>query len=1389
MSKSSRSEAAVLEELEQTMESVVKREEELQKAIKTLDSSKKQLASKEKELALKSQEVQEQVDSLMHEFETTIKKRKLDLAGQKKQAQAEAFSVMVEEAEEELADVTAAIKAKTEEYDKIDKTVRELRQRKGLLTDIAEADHKISLIQLVKDNLNDLSDITSEHPQDQEVIDDIVQKLKRENTHYREFFLDDLIRQEEQSLTQKLDDAGETRESLNDFVQDLIQASTKAQTEPKDFLDNLILVGNTEKEKKLKEITALEKQENALEANLKELRKLEPDIDRIELPEEIAEKLARQERLIRQREKEVRKEVIGVDNSGQSEIGKIVNELDTLKENIKRQEQVVKDARKSLYQEEEHLGILESEHSKLLKQPKIVKKQQEEDVPEQFYLSTSLQFSQLSETIKHRKELNRLKSEHTNAQALLEEQIEQLKQANRLQQQLSGSSQEELEFAKRLNQEQQERIEELEKQIALFSSSAPSLADEIRELEEHGNTPNLSELQALIEKQNAELKALRAEKDKEIAALKERVETAEAEKQAKQEELDSITESLEKLGNDKTTLEQQLSNAQQAIKTRVGNKQELEAKVAQLQTQIKENDEAQQQKLDSLTDAKASVELAAQQAKKAYEQQIATLSQQVQAGTSQVQTLQQQIQQQSEALEREQSTHKTTLQETQSKLDEATQALVLAQESGGQRTAALQKEVDKLAGAKDELVKKNELAAQHESDKISRLESEKTQALAELTASKDIEIAALTKRAETAEAEKQAKQKELDTIQVSLDDLDKEKSTLAQQLSKAQQSIEKEGGDKTKLAEEIARLKQQMKTNDEAQQQKLDSLTDAKASVELAAQQAKKAYEQQIATLRQEVETGTSQVQTLQQQIQQQSSDLKQEQASHQAALTDIQGKLDKATQALVLAQESGGQRTAALQKQVDKLAGEKDVLVANNQLAQQQALEKIKELELEKGKALVDLAASKDQEITALTKRAEAAEADQQAKREKLEKIQASLDTLDKEKATLTEQLSKAQQAIQKGGGDKDALKAEVALLTQQLEAAKRAELQAQKAAKAAKEALNKANKEHQDALKAEKAARKSLTQIDVTPKKMPAQKPVEVQTPATNKISDNVSIVSGDQILRDFRELRRMQRDVVVGSQTIADAPKGNEAFHKYASQHGAAIGNGLDPEISELMGAIEREKYQEIHRKYPHSDIEWKGGNQASISRDGIEICKLSNKPVAVSDPAIYKLGGTTIANYRNLDLPVQAKGGPMHMSLAVKDLQGKNISDKDAVYLTAHYDKEGKLVEMTMPIPVYFTVTDKDSPVCIKRKGKIYTLPVNRGKYEEMIRAIEVNKGIEIGVGKSTKTQDSIILGSKTGNKVKSLVPPQVVNKLKPHTAKNGVHSVVSKKVKGTRSNSI
>ena len=230
--------------------------------------------------------------------------------------------------------------------------------------------------------------------------------------------------------------------------------------------------------------------------------------------------------------------------------------------------------------------------------------------------------------------------------------------------------------------------------------------------------------------------------------------------------------------------------------------------------------------------------------------------------------------------------------------------------------------------------------------------------------------------------------------------------------------------------------------------------------------------------------------------------------------------------------------------------------------------------------------------------------------------------------------------------------------------------------------------------------------------------------------KIADKVATISDDQILNDFRELRKIQRDTIHG--ILTDIPYGIEAFHDYAAKNGNELGERMphDTESAKLLAEKEREKYKEIHNKYAYEDIEWNDRNQASITKDGVEICKLGNQKTT-GERQEYNLNGKTISNYRSLDLPLDTEKGPMHMSLAVKDLQGKNVSEKEAVYLTAHYDKKGKLIEMTAPVPVYYTGKDKSSPVCIKQNGKIYTLPVNRGKYEEMMKEIAQNKGLNKG----------------------------------------------------------
>lgn len=608
MSKSNRSEVLVLEELEQTMQNIISYEEELKKANETLKSLKKQLKLKEEELILQNQEAKEQFDLLQDELQTA-KKQKDDLNYQEDQAISDAFSVIIKDAEGKLLDIDSAKNEQIQEYNNIDKTIRELQQKEVLFTDIDEAERKISLIKLVKDNLNDLSQIDSGNTQDQEVINDIVHKIKqKKDITHKEDILDDLIFKEEQILTQKLDDAGETRESLNYFAQGFIELSNEANMSPEDFLNYLISSGNDRKEETLEKITLLEQEEISLNKKLEELNKLKSTVHEIDqIPQEIVEEFAEKRRLLFQREEEIYNKLIEAENTELGAIDKIVKEINSVKESIQIQEDKVKSAEKLLYQEEESLEELQKEHKQLLKKPKVEKKQ-EEEILEPFYLSTTPQFSELSKTIQHRKELNQLKRQFENEKVLLEEQISQLLKENNLQKSSNSMITEELEFVRRLNQEQIKRIDELEKQVALSEKQGPSLADEIRELENQSYTEDLLELQSLIQKQNVE-----------IDSLKKMLEVKDKEQQLKQEELDRIKESQNSLIEEKGGLTQKLTTAERVIEKEKSDKERLESKVTQLMEELEKSEQAKRKASEEQENALTEVQRKLDEAEKTLE--------------------------------------------------------------------------------------------------------------------------------------------------------------------------------------------------------------------------------------------------------------------------------------------------------------------------------------------------------------------------------------------------------------------------------------------------------------------------------------------------------------------------------------------------------------------------------------------------------------------------------------------------------------------------------------------------------------------------------------------------------------------------------------------------
>lgn len=207
--------------------------------------------------------------------------------------------------------------------------------------------------------------------------------------------------------------------------------------------------------------------------------------------------------------------------------------------------------------------------------------------------------------------------------------------------------------------------------------------------------------------------------------------------------------------------------------------------------------------------------------------------------------------------------------------------------------------------------------------------------------------------------------------------------------------------------------------------------------------------------------------------------------------------------------------------------------------------------------------------------------------------------------------------------------------------------------------------------------------------------------------------------------------------------------------------------DPELQKQFNRIETEGYKAVHQKFQGSfkPLEWNSfqGQETKDVRGqvvknaaGEELCTLIETSVKTKPQQITTANGATVTvnSYRTIDFPTSLeKGGPMHLSLAVKDENGNNIAAKNAVYFTAHYNKEGKLEEVSSPIPVKFAGEGKDAVGYIERDGHIYTLPVTKGKYDEMMQELGKNRGQAINlsqvVGVEERAKDGVVIEAGQG----------------------------------------
>lgn len=179
--------------------------------------------------------------------------------------------------------------------------------------------------------------------------------------------------------------------------------------------------------------------------------------------------------------------------------------------------------------------------------------------------------------------------------------------------------------------------------------------------------------------------------------------------------------------------------------------------------------------------------------------------------------------------------------------------------------------------------------------------------------------------------------------------------------------------------------------------------------------------------------------------------------------------------------------------------------------------------------------------------------------------------------------------------------------------------------------------------------------------------------------------------------------------------------------------------DPKIKQDLQTIESNGYKAVQSQFQDifKDLSWKVDSdktKVTAVKDDQGVTVLSLKETTVeNNPQSFKLdNGTTkqVSGYRSVDFPKTTDNGngPVHFSMALKDENGQSMPKKDAVYFTAHYEDKGKLVEVSSPVPVKFMGTGKDAIGYIEKDGKIFTLPVTKGRYDDMIQEVAANKGL-------------------------------------------------------------
>ena len=275
-----------------------------------------------------------------------------------------------------------------------------------------------------------------------------------------------------------------------------------------------------------------------------------------------------------------------------------------------------------------------------------------------------------------------------------------------------------------------------------------------------------------------------------------------------------------------------------------------------------------------------------------------------------------------------------------------------------------------------------------------------------------------------------------------------------------------------------------------------------------------------------------------------------------------------------------------------------------------------------------------------------------------------------------------------------------------------------------------------------------------------------------------DPITLAIREQILiRQLNSIKNTVADISPESQKQKISGMNTAQFKQYIEnpENKDTLDNALKNEtLQKELHKIEVEGYKAVHTKFQDrfNNIKWTPEPDNTESRtnevigpDGDVYCKLTETTHKQSNVSVSLSDGSqkTINSYRTIDFPKELDNkGPMHLSMAVKDADGKNIAANKALFFTAHYDESGKLTEVSSPQPVKFAGTGDDAVGYVEKDGQIYTLSVTQGKYKEMLQEVAKNNGMGFDISEQTQVaaQDKIVTKSTSKGTEKTKSKPDV-----------------------------